>query len=54
MKASLQATTLIVLHIFPLLSSRFILVQLEDAKPPSSKGRSITLERKVKGGGKIF
>ena len=54
MKASLKAITLIVFHIFPFLSSRFILVQLEDSKPTLNKGRLITRERKVTGGGKIF
>ena len=67
MKASLKATTLIVLHIFPFLSSKFIKVnlnlncnncELEDSKPTlvkvNGKGRSITGERKEKDGGKIF
>ena len=54
MKAILEATTLIVVHIFPFLSSRFILVHLEDSKATLSKGRSATLERKLRRGGKVF
>ena len=54
MKAILKATTLIVLHIFPIFSSRFILVELETSKPTLSKGRSTTLERKIKEEGKVF
>ena len=67
MKASLKATKLIVLHIFPFLSSKFIKVnlnlscnncELEDSKPTlvkvNGKGRSITGERKENGGGKTF
>ena len=54
MKAIRKATILIVLHIFPILSSRFILVELEASKPTLTKGRSITREGKGEGGGKMF
>ena len=67
MKASLKATKLIVLHIFPFLSSKFIKVnlnlncnncELEDSKPTlvkvNGKGRAIKRERKESEAGKIF
>ena len=47
MKASLKATTLIIFNVFPFLSSRFILVQLEDSKPTLSRGQSINGEGKI-------